>query len=65
MDVGGNWEFLLPILISEAAHIAYDLQCVCINGIDVEQIELHLTNNVLEFWNVGPQDTVAFHSSKL
>ena len=49
MYVRGNRKLLLVVFIAESAHVPDNLERVCINCINVEQVELHLADDPVEF----------------
>ena len=58
-------EFLLLVFISESAHVPHNLKRVCIDGVDMKQVELHLPDDSSKFREIGTQDPIVCHSTKL
>ncbi len=64
-DASGYRETVGVVGAHETSSVCNDLGGVRINGIGVKQIELHLSNNRAEGWQVAPQNAVSGHSSQL
>ena len=65
MNVSCYWEFLLIIFVPKSPHVSNYLKGVSVNCVTVKKIELHVSDDSLEFWQVCTQYAPASHSSEL
>ena len=64
-ELRGEWKTLRIDLAVKASDVAYQLQRVRINSINMKQIMLHETHDPAEFRDVATQDSEQAHPSQL
>ena len=64
-DVGAVGEFVVAGGIGEHPEVADHEQAVLVDGVDVEQVVLHLSRHLVEDGQVGAENSVAVHSAQL
>ena len=64
-DVGAVGELMVASGVGEPPQVADHEQAVLVDGVDVEQVVLHLTRHLTEDGQVGAQDSVPVHPAQL
>ena len=60
----GLWEFDFMLRQLEAPQVSYDKEQVSINGVNMKQIMLHLSDDPAELGYVGTKDSIGGHVSQ-
>ncbi len=64
-QLAGQRIFLGDARLGQLAQVLDDIERVRVDGVDVEQVVLHLPDDVAELRQIAAQDAVAVHSAKV
>ena len=64
-DLAGQWEFLRNLGVLQLAQVLDQVERVRIHRIDVEQVVLHLPDDMAELGQVAAEDAVAVHATQV
>ena len=64
-QLGSNREVFFCFGQQETAHVLNDLQGMCVDGVDVKQVVLHLASDLSEFRQVAAEYSVTRHAPQL